>query len=192
MEPHGDIPEEAVRTAFREQAQALAEAGVDGIIIETQTALEELALGVEAALEAGAPCVIGSLAFDVTHNGKDARTMMGVSAEQAARFLESSGAHVAAVNCGAGIGVRWAARLLERYRAVCTLPTMAQPNAGLPVLEKMKVVYKQDPEEMAEGVADLVRAGARIVGACCGSSPVHIAAFRRRLDSLPAHQEVSA
>lgn len=184
MEPHGEIPEAAVREAFREQAAALVDAGADGIIIETQTAIEELEIALDAAKEAGAACVIGSVAFDVLKNGKDARTMMGVSPEQATTVLVSHGADVAAVNCGTSIDMQWAARLLERYRASCALPTMAQPNAGTPVLENMKVVYRQDPDEMAEGVDALVAAGARIIGACCGSTPVHIAAFRRRLDKL--------
>lgn len=184
MEPHGDIKEETVRAAFREQAKALVDAGADGIIIETQTALEELSLGIEAAREAGAKCVIGSVAFDITVNGKDARTMMGISPEKAATFLESAGAHVAALNCGAGVDIAWAAKIIARYRAVTSLPTMAQPNAGMPVLEKMKVVYRQDMEEMAAGVPALVNAGARIIGGCCGSTPVTIRLFRRALDAM--------
>lgn len=185
MEPLGEVPEQSVREAFDEQAQALVEAGADAIIIETMTALEELGLALEAAKKAGAPCIIGSVAFDVTVNGKDARTMMGVSPETAARFLEENGAHIAALNCGAGVDMAWAARIAERYRAACSLPVMAQPNAGLPVLEKMKVVYKQDPDEFAAGVPALINAGARIVGACCGSTPLNIRKFREVLDTFP-------
>lgn len=179
MEPLGEVPVESVRVAFREQAKALVGAGVDGIIIETQTALEELELAIEASLEAGAKCVIGSIAFDVTVNGKDARTMMGVSPEKAAEFLQSRGAHVAAANCGANVDMAWAAKIMTRYRAVCDLPLMAQPNAGLPKLVQMKVVYDMTPEEMASGVPALLESGARIVGGCCGSTPAHIAAFRK-------------
>lgn len=181
MEPMGEVPVEAVRAAFKEQAKALVDAGVDGIIIETQTALEELELALEAALEAGSKCVIGSVAFDVTVNGKDARTMMGVAPEKAAEFLQSHGAHVAAANCGANIDLAWAAKVMRRYRAVCDLPLMAQPNAGLPKLVKMQVVYDMTPEEMASGVPELIEAGARIVGGCCGSTPAHIAAFRKMI-----------
>ncbi len=179
MEPMGEVPVEAVRLAFREQAKALVDAGADGIIIETQTALEELELALEAALEAGSKCVIGSVAFDVTTNRKDVRTMMGVAPEKAGEFLQARGAHVAAANCGANVDMDWAARILTRYRAVCDLPLMAQPNAGLPKLVKMQVVYDMTPEEMASGVPALIEAGASIVGGCCGSAPPHIAAFRK-------------
>lgn len=182
MEPHGEVPESAVREAFDEQAQALVEAGADAIILETMTALEELGIAMEAAKKAGASIIIGSVAFDVTVNGKDARTMMGVSPEQAARFLVDNGAHVAALNCGAGVDMAWAAKVVARYRAACSLPVMVQPNAGMPVLEKMKVVYKQDPDEFAAGVPELVQAGARIIGACCGSTPINIRKFREVLD----------
>ncbi|MCZ2150042.1 MAG: homocysteine S-methyltransferase family protein [Bryobacterales bacterium] len=181
MEPLGDTPAEEVEGAFREQAAALAEAGVDGIIIETQTSLDELGLAIEAARAAGAACIIGSFAFDVTHDGKNARTMMGVDPEKAARFLESAGAHVAALNCGTGVGMAWAARILSRYRAVCNLPLMAQPNAGSPMLEDGRVVYKETPEEMAAGVPKLLEAGARVIGACCGSTPEHIRRLREIL-----------
>jgi 5-methyltetrahydrofolate--homocysteine methyltransferase len=59
---------------------------------------------------------------------------------------------------------------------------MAQPNAGLPVVENLRAVYKQTPEEMAHGLPELLRAGARIVGGCCGSTPAHIRALRVALD----------
>src|SRR6185369_16395044 len=84
MEPYGEFPESQVREAFNEQAKALVDAGADAIIIETQTSLEELGLGIEAAKAAGAKCVIGSLAYDVTLDGSTFRTMMGVDPERAA------------------------------------------------------------------------------------------------------------
>jgi 5-methyltetrahydrofolate--homocysteine methyltransferase len=173
-----------VLESFRVQAAALVEAGVDAIIVETQTSLEELGLGMEAAKSAGAECVIGSLAFDITARG-EARTMMGVRPEPAARFLEDNGAHVAALNCGKGMDMHWAAQVVERYRAACRLPLMAQPNAGSPVIEDGRIVYRQTPEEMGAGVPGLLKAGACIIGACCGSTPAHIACLRRTLDATP-------
>lgn len=185
LEPYGDIPESRVRTSFEEQARALVAGGVDAIIVETQTSLEELGLAIAAARAAGAPCVIGSLAFDVTNDRTDTKTMMGVSPEEAIRFLEESGADVAALNCGSGIDVEWSARVIARYRALSRLPTMAQPNAGLPVLEKMKVVYKETPEQMAARLPALLTTGVNVVGACCGSTPAHIRRFRELLDQNP-------
>lgn len=189
MEPYGDFTEAEVREAFVEQARALVDAGVDAIIVETQTSLEELRLGLQAARDAGAPCVIGSMAYDVTLDGSTFRTMMGVDPERAAGFMEEHGADVVALNCGTGMDMARARDAVERYRRVTALPIMAQPNAGQPKLVNMKVVYDETPEQMVVGVVPLVEAGARIVGACCGSTPDHIRAFRQALD---ARQQVHA
>lgn len=183
MEPYGEIPRERVESAFREQAAALVAGGVDAIIVETQTALEELAIAIEAAREAGVPVVIGSLAFDKMLDEDLVRTMMGVSPEQAAEFLVDRGADVAALNCGTGVDMAMAADVVRRYRSACGLPVMAQPNAGQPVLEGVRVVYKETPEQLAAGLPELLSAGARIVGGCCGSTPAHIRRLRAMLDA---------
>ncbi|MAG72498.1 MAG: homocysteine methyltransferase [Acidobacteria bacterium] len=176
MEPLGDIAIADVEAAFTEQAEALVGAGVDAIIVESQTALEELEIGIAAARAAGAEVVIGSMAFDRMFDSDDVRTMMGVSPEQAARFMVDRGAGVVGTNCGTGVNMLIATSIVARYRAVCDLPIMVQANAGQPVLEQMQTVYKQTPAEMADGVAGVLAAGARIVGACCGSTPSHIRA----------------
>jgi 5-methyltetrahydrofolate--homocysteine methyltransferase len=182
MEPWGDFTVEQVREAFREQAKALVDAGADAIIIETQTALEELGIGIEAAREAGAACVIGSMAYDVTLDGSTFRTMMGVDPEQAAEFIEDRGGDIVALNCGTGMDMERARAAVERYRAVSALPVMAQPNAGQPKLVDLKVCYDETPEQMAGGVEPLLAAGVNILGACCGSTPEHIRAFRKKMD----------
>lgn len=182
LEPLGDLSETEAREALGQQAATLVEAGVDAIIIETESSLEELGIAIAAAREAGAPCVIGSLAFDVIRDGADLRTMMGVGPEDAARFMTDAGAHVLGLNCGKGVDLAWAATAVRRYTSVSDLPTMAQPNAGLPVLENMKVVYKQDPEVMTEALPELLAAGARVVGGCCGTTPDHIRRFRSIVD----------
>jgi 5-methyltetrahydrofolate--homocysteine methyltransferase len=183
MEPYGEFTEAEVRDAFVEQAQALVEAGADGIIIETQTSLEELGLAIAAAKQAGAPCVIGSLAYDVTLDGSTFRTMMGIDPERAAEFMEDQGVDVIALNCGTRMDMQRAREAVERYRSVSSLPVMAQPNAGQPKLVDMKVVYDETPEEMVQGVLPLLRAGVNILGACCGSTPDHIRAFRTTVDA---------
>lgn len=183
MEPYGEFTESDVRDAFAEQAQALVEAGADAIIIETQTSLEELALGIEAARRAGAPCIIGSMAYDVTLDGSTFRTMMGVDPEHAAQFMEEQGVDVIALNCGTRMDMHRAREAVERYRSVSSLPVMAQPNAGQPKLIDMKVVYDETPEEMAKGVVPLLQVGVNILGTCCGSTPAHIRAFRAAIDA---------
>ena len=182
MEPYGDFTEAQVRTAFEEQAQALVDAGADAIIIETQTGLEELLLGIQAAKQAGAPCVIGSMAYDVTLDGSTFRTMMGIDPERAAEFMEEHGADMVALNCGTGMDMERARQAVLRYRQVTSLPVMVQPNAGQPKLIELKVVYDETPEQMVTGVAPLLDAGASILGACCGSTPDHIRAFRVAMD----------
>ena len=183
MEPYGEFTEQQVREAFIEQAKALVDAGADAIIIETQTSLEELSLGIEAAKEAGAPCIIGSMAYDVTLDGSTFRTMMGIDPERAAEFMQDAGAHVVALNCGTGMDMPHAAEAIERYKSVTSLPVMAQPNAGQPKLIDMKVIYDETPEQMVKGVVPLIDAGTNIIGACCGSTPDHIAAFRKAMDA---------
>ncbi len=192
MEPYGDFTEEQVREAFREQAKALVDAGADAIIIETQTALEELVIGIDAAKEAGAPCVIGSMAYDVTRDGSTFRTMMGVDPERAVQFMEEHGVHIVALNCGTGMEMERARDAVERYRKATSLPIMVQPNAGQPKLINMKVVYDESPEHMAPGLGPLLDAGASIVGACCGSTPDHIRAFRAAMDQWSGKYEAQA
>jgi 5-methyltetrahydrofolate--homocysteine methyltransferase len=184
MEPYGEITRADVEHAFREQARALVEGGADGIIIETQTAFEELEIAIAAAKEASAAAIIGSVAFDKMADEDDVRTMMGISPEQAAEFMANHGCDVAGLNCGTGVDMKMAANVVRRYRAASGLPVMVQPNAGQPVLENMQVLYKETPDEMAAGLPALLVAGPRIVGGCCGSTPAHIRRFREILDSV--------
>jgi len=184
LEPYGELSQADARTALAEQARALVEAGVDAIIIETQTSLDELGLAIDAAQAAGAPCIIGSLAYDLSADQSFFVTMMGVSPEKAAKFLEKKGAHVAALNCGTGMDMAGAAEVAGIYRKHCKLPIMVQPNAGLPVLEKGKAVYKQSPADMAGGVGAVLAAGANIIGSCCGSTPEHTRAIRQAVDAF--------
>ncbi len=186
LEPFGDFREDDVCAAFEEQAQALVEAGADAIIVETQTSLEELLLGIRAAQRAGASCVIASMAYDVTRDGSTFRTMMGVGPERAAKFIEENGADIVALNCGTGMDMERARGAAQRYRQVTSLPVMVQPNAGQPNLVNMQVTYDETPEHMSRGVAPLLDAGVRIIGACCGSTPEHIAAFRKAMDACLA------
>ncbi len=183
MEPYGDFKEADVRSAFEEQARALVEAGADAIIIETQTSLEELLIGIEAARKARARCIIGSMAYDVTLDGSTFRTMMGIEPEKAAEFMEQHGANIVALNCGTRMDMTRALTAVQRYRGVTRLPVMVQPNAGQPKLVNMKVVYDETPEQMVKDLPPILLAGANIVGACCGSTPEHIRAFRVAMDA---------
>ena len=182
MEPYGEISQEDVFKTFSEQAHALQKSGVDAIIIETQTALEEIKLAIQAAKDAKALCVIASMAFDLNKDGKDVRTMMGVKVEQAAETLQNAGADILSINCGTGVNMKWAAKILKRFSKISDLPLMAKPNNGLPELVNMEVVYGQSPEEMVVGLEDVLEAGVSIIGGCCGTTPHHIGMMRTIID----------
>ena len=177
LEPYGDMPQADALAAYQEQAVALVEAGADAIIIETQTSLEEIGIAIDAAKAAGAPSIIASLAYDLSQDQSFYVTMMGVKPAAAAAFAEERGANIIALNCGTGMDMNGAAMVAKIYRASCNLPVMVQPNAGLPVLENLKAVYKQLPADMAAGVPSALEAGAHIIGSCCGSTPDHTRAI---------------
>ncbi|HCV43008.1 MAG TPA: homocysteine methyltransferase [Bacteroidetes bacterium] len=179
LEPYGDLPVAEAYAAYEEQARALVDGGADAVIIETQTSLEELGVAIDAAKAAGASCIIASLAYDLSADKSFYVTMMGVMPEKAAEFVEEKCAHIVALNCGTGMDMEGAAKVIRLYRENCSLPAMGQPNAGLPVLEKGKAVYKQLPADMALGVPAILAAGAHIVGSCCGSTPEHTRAIRQ-------------
>ncbi len=184
LEPYGEMPQAEALEVYTEQATALVEAGADAIIIETQTSLEEIGLAIDAAKAAGAPTIIASLAYDLSQDKTFYVTMMGVMPDRAAAFIEERGAHIVALNCGTGMDMAGAAQVAAIYRENCNLPTMVQPNAGLPVLENMKAVYKQLPKDMALDVPKALDAGANILGSCCGSTPDHTRAIREVVEKF--------
>jgi 5-methyltetrahydrofolate--homocysteine methyltransferase len=122
------------------------------------------------------------MAYDVTLDGSTFRTMMGIEPEKAAEFMEQRGAHIVALNCGTRMDMIRALTAVQRYKSVTRLPVMVQPNAGQPKLVQMKVVYDETPDEMVKDLLPILKAGANIVGACCGSTPDHIGAFRKTMD----------
>ena len=163
---------EPMAAAFRQQAGALAEGGVDALLLETFSELEEAKVAVEAALATGLPVII-SFAFDTGKN-KD-RTMTGLTPEMAAREMTAAGAAVVGANCG--VGIEAYVPICRRMRAATNLPLWFKPNAGLPEVIKGEIHYHVTPEQFASHVPELVEAGAKFVGACCGSNPAFIRAI---------------
>ncbi len=179
LPPLGDIDPGDLLAEFTRQARALVDSGADGIIIETMSALEEVTIAVRAARAAGAPFVIASMAFDRLPNGL-IRTMMGVSPEKAAQSALDAGADIVGANCGTSMSTGDFARVVEAIRRVTDRPIVVQANAGTPELVNGQAVYGLEPEELADGMAEVVAAGANIVGGCCGTTPAHIAELVRR------------
>jgi 5-methyltetrahydrofolate--homocysteine methyltransferase len=158
--------------AFRQQAKALAEGGVDALLLETFSDLAEAKVAAEAALATGLPVIV-SFAFDTGKN-KD-RTMTGVTPEVAAREMESAGVTVVGANCG--VGIEAYVPICRRMRSATSLPLWFKPNAGLPEVIKGEIHYHVTPEQFASYVPALVEAGAKFVGACCGSNADFIRAI---------------
>jgi 5-methyltetrahydrofolate--homocysteine methyltransferase len=170
----GDVTEEELLEVFGEQARALRDGGADGLVIETMADPQEAAAAVKAAKATGLP-VVGCMVYD---SGADLdRTMMGITPEQAAEVLAEAGADVIGANCGKGILPY--IPICRRLRAATAKPLWLKPNAGLPVMVDGKAVYRQRPEEFAEAIREIVRAGAAFVGGCCGTSPDFIKALDR-------------
>jgi 5-methyltetrahydrofolate--homocysteine methyltransferase len=179
LRPLGDVDSETLLTEFTRQARALLDGGADGIIIETMSAIDELEIAIRAARAAGAPFVIASMAFDRVPNG-NIRTMMGVSPENAASASTRAGADIVGANCGTHMTTADFARVVAAFRQITGRPVMVQANAGSPELEDGQAVYRLTPDAFASGMRDVVAAGARIVGGCCGTTPAHIAALSRQ------------
>ena len=112
--------------------------------------------------------------------------MMGTAPETAAERLVELGVDVLALNCGTGVDMTAAEKIIAEYKETVDGFTMAQPNAGLPVLENLQAVYKQTPEEMVAALDSLLKVGVNIVGGCCGSTPEHIRAIRQKVDAWNA------
>lgn len=169
----GDVNPDELHDAFSEQANALAAAGANGLVIETMSDLEEARVAVSAAHETGLP-VVACMVFD---GGQDKdRTMMGNTPEQAAAGLTEAGADVIGANCGQGISGFVA--LCRRFRAATDLPLWMKANAGLPTVIEGRVHYHLTPEEFVRHIPELLSAGANFVGGCCGTSPDYICAIR--------------
>jgi 5-methyltetrahydrofolate--homocysteine methyltransferase len=172
MQPMGPLTPEAAFQAFAEQAAALAEGGVDALWVETMTDLSEAKAAVAAALQAADLPVFCSLSF-----GRKARTMMGVSAKQAAQELWPLGLSAIGANCGEGLEMIPEV-LRQMGEALPGAPLIVKPNAGLPRLVGGQTTYDLAPGDFAAQMKEFISLGARVIGSCCGSSPAYIAALR--------------
>ena len=173
LEPYGDLPEVEARAAFREQAECLAEGGVDGFIIETMMDLNEALCALRACKEVSPLPVLISMAFSSVRDG--GRTIMGNSAADCARAAAEAGAQAVGANCG-DIDPSEMAQVVAAMRRTTEIPLLAEPNAGKPKLVEGRTVFDMAPAAFAEGLIQCVQAGARLVGGCCGTSPAHLRA----------------
>ncbi|HOZ49528.1 MAG TPA: homocysteine S-methyltransferase family protein [Candidatus Hydrogenedentes bacterium] len=171
----GDVSEEEIYDAFKEQAMALERGGADAACVETMTAIDEAVLALRAVKENTALEAICTFTFDKV--GQDEyRTMMGVSPADMAAAVIEAGAAIIGSNCGQG-GEQMIGIVRQLRAAAPDVPIMVQPNAGLPVYTDEGTVFPETPEVTAGWVPALIEAGACIVGGCCGTTPDHIRAI---------------
>jgi len=175
LEPIGAASPRDIADAFKEQAIALAEGGVDLFIVETMMAVEEAELAIRAVKEATGLPVAATMTFELGPRGF--RTMWGVDIPTAVQRLSDAGADIIGANCGRGfdemIGI------IQEMRPLTQKPILAQPNAGLPSWSEGKAVYSEIPDSVKPKVEALLRAGVNIIGGCCGTTPEHIRVIRQ-------------
>ena len=179
LEPLGELSEAEMLDGFTEQIDALVAGGVDAVVVETMTALEESALAIRAAREHAGLTVMATMTFDIGPRGFF--TMMGVTPERAVAELQDAGADIVGANCGNGIEVM--VELARELRAATDAPLLVHCNAGIPAVQRGEIVYPESPEFMAQGFRTLVDdIGVNIVGGCCGTGPEHVRALRTYID----------
>lgn len=184
LAPMGKLSFEELIEVYKEQIRYLADAGVDLLVIETMMSLQETRAAVIAAREVCDLAVMATLTFET-----DGRTLFGTDAVTAAVVLESLGVAAVGTNCSTGPD-----QMVETVRAMAqatSIPIIAKPNAGLPALDaKGNTVYDMDAETFGNGMRDLIRAGASIIGGCCGTDPDYIRAAKDAVAGIPLlHRE---
>ena len=187
LEPLGSTSVDEARSVFREQIEALVEAGVDCLMLETFRDLNEIRAAVEAAREAAGSEIV--LVAHLSIEG-DGRLQDGTSIEDFTRALDAMPVDVIGLNCSSGPQVMF--ETLEKMTAFTNKPLSALPNAGLPASVDGRNIYLCSPEYMAHYAARFVEAGARIVGGCCGTTPEHIKEIRNQVrNAQPSRSESS-
>jgi 5-methyltetrahydrofolate--homocysteine methyltransferase len=178
MKPLGPLtPQEAFIT-YAEQARALAEGGVDLLIIETMFALDEAGAAFDAIRSVTDLPIVVSFSYD-----RGVRTMMGLRPVQAMRTFKEKGAAAVGANCGTSLENM--EKIVQEYATAARgFPIWAKPNAGMPRTdENNNAIYDVTPEQMGDAALRNIAAGARIVGGCCGSTPEHIAGIAKAVKS---------
>ena len=178
----GDVTEEDLYNAFKEQVIALEEGGADAICVETMSAIDEACLAIRAARENTDCEVICTFTLEKTVSG-EYRSMMGVAPIDAAKAAIEAGAHIIGTNCGNGLE-RMIDIVTEMKTVIGDIPILVHANAGLPQNIGGKDVFPDSPEQMAALTPAIIKAGAKIIGGCCGTTPAHIRAIKDAVNNV--------
>jgi 5-methyltetrahydrofolate--homocysteine methyltransferase len=174
VEPYGPLTRELCGAAYAEQARALADGGVDVLVLETFFALEEALWALDGIRSVTELPLIVSFSFD-----QGTRTMMGLSPTDVVDAFQPLGVAAIGANCGRSLQDNDI--VVHEFLQATSIPVWIKPNAGIPRVLGDTVVYEADPATLAAHVAEYARQGARIVGGCCGTTPEHVAAISRAL-----------
>lgn len=180
LKPYGEAEPDTLYRGYVRQMRALLSAGVDIMCIETMVDLKEATLAIKAAKSVSPQTpVIATMTFDETPRGFF--TVMGVGIEAAAAGLQEARADIIGSNCGNGISNM--VKIAREFKRATTLPVIIQSNAGLPETKGDTLTYPETPEFFAEKTQELIDAGVSIIGGCCGTTPEHIRAVKKVVDS---------
>jgi len=177
MKPYGPLLPDEAKASFAGQAKALADGGVDLLVIETMFALDEATAAFEGARSVTDLPIVVSFSYD-----RGVRTMMGVKPTDVIKKYKELGAVVVGANCGTTLENM--EKVVQEYAAAEPgFPIWAKPNAGLPRMEGTTSIYDVTPEQMGDSALRNIASGARIVGGCCGSTPEHVAGIANAVKS---------
>ncbi len=181
LKPLGTLEPARLKGVYAKQAKALCDGGVDGFIVETFMAVDEAKVAAQAVKSVCSLPVFVSLAFDAA--GNDFRTMMGASVEMVISEFSAIGVDAIGFNCGT-LKMEQYLQLAQKFAKLLAgknISLIAKPNGGKPELVNGKAVYKLSDKDFGDWLQKIHKAGAALVGGCCGTTPKHIAAAEKRL-----------
>jgi 5-methyltetrahydrofolate--homocysteine methyltransferase len=178
LEPIGTMSYQALLDIYREQIEVVAAAGADLLGAETMLTVDECACFVEAARSVCDLPVMCTLTIE-----GDGHLLFGGTIVEAVETLQALGVSAVGLNCS--VGPDQLEAVVASMKAVATVPVIAKPNAGMPVMDdKGQAHYNMTPDQFAASMVKLVKAGAGVIGGCCGTGPAYIAALRREMEAL--------
>lgn len=175
MEPLGAMSYNALFDIYREQATALSDGGADLIVVETMLGVDETAAALEAIQSVCDLPVLCSVSIQA-----DGGLYFGGSCYDAVTTLEALGASAVGINCS--LGPEQLLSIVRNLKSLIHIPLIVKPNAGMPAIsDRGEAIYPMDPDSFASHMVTLTKAGANLIGGCCGTSPAYIAALKNAL-----------
>lgn len=172
LKPLGELTVDDVRSVYAEQASLLLEGGVDALVLETFASLDEVTAAIEGVRSVTDAPLIATMSFD-----SGTRTMMGVSPKDAVEALSEMPVDAFGFNCGADLQSAFQVAEAMASSAPAGSVLVAKPNAGKPRFTADGLVWDATPDRMAEAAVHFAKLGFRIIGGCCGTTPLHIRAM---------------